>query len=91
MRIKPPDIDKITPVSLKIKVRCTEVTDLKEFLARKKLEQEKKCKVLPTTRAETVVGGGITLPTSSKPNTGGESSAANCGISAVSAVHKAVQ
>ena len=71
MRLKPPDIDKLTPVSLKIKVRGTEVTDMKTFLARKKLERDKKCKVLPTSRAETVVSGENMLPTISKPNTEG--------------------
>ena len=42
IRTKPPDIDKTTPVSLPIKVRGTVVTDLKGFLARKKLERELK-------------------------------------------------
>ena len=39
-RLKPPNIDQITPVQLPIKVRGTVVTDLKGFLARKKLERD---------------------------------------------------
>ena len=69
-RLKPPDIDKLTPVSLKIKVRGTKVTDMKEFLARKKLERDNKSKLLPTVRAETIVSGENMLPAISKPNTG---------------------
>ena len=40
LRLKPPDIDKITPVKLTIKVKGTPVNDLKSFLARKKLERD---------------------------------------------------
>ena len=40
LRVKPPDIDKITPVKLPIKVKGTPVHDLKSFLARKKLERD---------------------------------------------------
>ena len=69
-QIKPPDIDKLTPVSLKIKVRGTVVSDMKEFLARKKLEREKKYQVLPIDRADTITSGEKIIPTITKPNTG---------------------
>ena len=42
LRLKPPDIDKLTPVALPIKVHGTVVNDLKGFLAKKTLERENK-------------------------------------------------
>ena len=42
IRLKPPNIDQVTPVSLPFKVKGTVVTDLKGFLARKKLERDSK-------------------------------------------------
>ena len=69
-QIKPPDIDKLTPVSLKIKVRGTVVSDMKQFLARKKLEREKKYQLLPIDRADTITSGEKIIPTITKPNTG---------------------
>ena len=47
LRTKPPDIDKITPVKLPIKVRGTVVNDMKAFLARKRLERDARQAKLP--------------------------------------------
>ena len=49
LRVKPPDIDKITPVKLPIKVRGTVVNDMKAFLARKRLERDARQAKLPRT------------------------------------------
>ena len=81
-RLKPPDIDKLTPVSLKIKVRGTVVSDMKEFLARKKLERDNKCKVLPTARADTNISGEKNIsPTIFQTKYGRQGNAAIRGIS----------
>ena len=66
LRHKPPNIDQLTPVNLAVKVRGTTVTDLKEFLARKKSERDSaQAKRL---RAPEPSGGNNS--TLSKPNTG---------------------
>ena len=38
---KPPDIDKLTPTVLPVKVKSTVVTDIKAFLAKKRTERDR--------------------------------------------------
>ena len=39
---KPPDIDKLTPTVIAVKTKSNVVTNLKEFLAKKRIERDKR-------------------------------------------------
>ena len=64
IRHKPPNIDQLTPVNLAVKVRGTKVTDLKEFLARKKSERES----AQAKRLRDTTTSGNNNSTTTKPN-----------------------
>ena len=66
IRHKPPNIDQLTPVKLAVKVRGTKVTDLKEFLARKKSERDS----AQAKRLRAPESSGENNSTLTKPNTG---------------------
>ena len=75
LRHKPPNIDQLTPVNLAVKVRSSTVTDLKEFLARKKSERDS----AQAKRPRAPEPSGENNSTLSKPNTGTGRNAARTG------------